>query len=330
MSHQLKLDIYAFSIKPRNEKDAQFQQFNEFFRASFLQDGEDPFGIAKKEFYRRFIGSYFDFFHDEFALNQKETKGIYTEDLRPHPSSSYLDGIIMGGLTGIKQSIFKRKKPKKSVGDIGPDNVTTLPYYIKVWTPFDGTVGVIMIQGYTDAGISSLAIDHIRKFFASNDWTMERHKHVPEEYKEKFKKRSTIKTIKFLKQSLGSKTRTSFNPAFTSEDGMKVELKLSNLSLSPSKLYQFFTKNKKIIHADLSALEMVKEDDFETIAVYTDEYGRQSTASIEKDFNILPTYYLTSAVKAEGSEFPDYEKIRKHTDAILKTVSTEIGYSSKN
>ncbi len=62
---------------------------------------------------------------------------------------------------------------------------------------------------------------------------------------------------------------------------------------------------------------MVDDDDFETIATYKDEFGHQSSTKISRDLDILPTYFLDNSLKKEGTEYPDYEAIRKNTNSIL-------------
>lgn len=329
MAHTLKLDIYNFSIKERRVKDADSVIFGDFFRQNFFIDDEDPLEVKKELLIKRFIGEFIDSFHEQFILNTEETKGIATDYLKPYPSRNIIDGMINGGLTGIDQTIYDRKNPKESEDTIEKDKITTLPYYFKIWTPFDGSVGVLMIQSYTDMGVNTLVIDQMRRFFGSKGYTIEKYKHVPEEYREKFKKESKIYKVSLIKQNLSSEARKSLNPVFTEKKNLKIKIEISGFEESPEKFWKLFRK-KKIINADLAALEMINDEDFETVATYKDEFGHQSSAKISKNLDILPTYFLNDNLKSSGTEYPDYDRIRKHTNGILDVVKKEIGYTPKD
>lgn len=329
MAHSLKLDIYCFSIKLRGERNAEHTTFGDFFRENYSKIEENPLEISKEELITRFIGGFIDSFHEQFILNKEETKGIATDFLKPYPTKNIIDGMINGGLTGIDQNVFDRKNPKESEDKIERDKITALPYYFKMWTPFDGTVGVIMIQSYTDMGVNTLMIEQLKRYFTEKNYTIEKYKHVPEEYRENFKKKSKIYKVSLIKQGLSSEARTSLNPVFTEKENLKVRIDITGFEESPEKFWEMFRK-KKIINSDLTALEMVNDDDFETIATYKDEFGHQSSARITKKLDILPTYFLNDKLKQQGNDYPEYESIRKHTNSILETVKKEIGYSPEN
>lgn len=329
MSHQLKLDIYCFSIKARGEREAEHKKFGEFFRENYTRDDKNSLQLAKEVLIKRFIGEFIDSFHEEFVLNKEETKGIATDYLKPYPSNNIIDGMINGGLTGIDQNVFDRKNPKQSEDTIEKNKITALPYYFKIWTPFDSTVGVIMIQSYTNMGVNTLVIEQLSKYFANKNHTIEKYKHVPEEYKENFKKKSVIYKVSFLKQGLSDKARESLNPVFTEKENLRIRIDITGFEENPERFWDLFRK-KKIVNSDLTALEMVNDDDFETIATYKDEFGHQSSTKVSKDLDILPTYFLNNSLKMEGTEYPDYDSIRKHTNSILEKVKKEIGYSPED
>lgn len=329
MAHTLKLDIYCFSIKEKNVQDAEFIKFGDFFRQNFFNPDENPLKIEKDELINRFISGFINSFNKRFILNKDETKGIATDFLNPYPSQNIIDGMINGGLTGIDQNIFDRDNPTVSEDTIEKEKITALPYYFKFWTPFDGTVGVIMIQSYTDMGVNTLMMEQIKRFFGEKGYTIEKYKHIPEEYRKNFKKKSKIFKVSFIKQGLSDKARESLNPAFTEKENLKIRIDISGFEETPEKFWEMF-RRKKIINSDLTALEMVEDNDFETIASYKDEFGHQSSAKISKNLDIFPTYFLSDDLKKSGSEYPEYEKIRANTNTILDVVKTEINYSPAN
>lgn len=329
MGHQLKLDIYCFSIKPRGEREAEHKIFGEFFRENYSKEDENPPQIDKGILIKRFIGGFIDLFNEQFVLNRDETKGIATDYLNPYPSTNIIDGMINGGLTGIDQNVYDRSNSKQREDTIEKDKITALPYYFKIWTPFDGTVGVLIIQSYTDMGVNTLIFEQLARYFKSKNHTIEKYKHVPEDYKERFKNKSVIYKVSLIKQGLSVKARESLNPVFTEKENLKIRIEITGFEENPENFWKLFRKNK-IVNSDLTALEMEEDDDFETIATYKDEFGHQSSARISKDMDILPTYFLDSSLKKEGLEYPDYELIRKHTNTILEKVKIEIGYTPED
>lgn len=329
MAHQLKLDIYCFSIKVRGEQNAEHKTFGDFFRENYYVDGENPLQIEKETLIKRFIGGFIDSFHEQFVINKDETKGLATDFLKPYPQNNIIDGMLNGGLTGIDQNVFDRKNPKISEDKIEKNKITALPYYFKIWTPFDGTVGVIMIQSYTDMGVNTLMFDQLKRYFSEKNYSIEKFKHVPEEYRENFKKKSKIYKVSLIKQGLSDKARKSLNPVFTEQENLKVRIDITGFEENPEKFWDLFRK-KKIVNSDLTALEMVNDEDFETVATYKDEFGHQSSAKVSKNLDILPTYFLDDSVKQKGTEYPDYDLVRKHTNTILDTVKKEIEYSPED
>lgn len=329
MAHTLKLDIYCFSIREKRAPESDIIVFGDFFRTNFTDKEINPLLATKANLIAKFISEFTNSFKEKFVLNKDETKGIATDFMNPFPFDNIIDGMINGGLTGIDQNVYDRDNPKEREDKIAKNKITALPYYFKIWTPFDGSIGVLMIQSYTDMGVNTLMLDQIKLFFGEKGYSIDKYKHVPEEYKESFKKSSKIYKVTFLKSRLSEDARKGFNPVFAEKEGLKVRIEITGFEESPERFWKIFS-NKKFIQSDLTALEMVNDDDYETIASYKDEYGHQSSAKVSKSLDILPTYFLSDDLKVDGSQYPDYDKIKRHTDLILSTVKKEIGYSPED
>jgi hypothetical protein len=67
-------------------------------------------------------------------------------------------------LTGIEQEVYKTSSSEERQDTITEDEVTALPYYFKIWMPYDSNVGVVMVQSYTETGVVSLVLDKIKHF----------------------------------------------------------------------------------------------------------------------------------------------------------------------
>jgi len=179
----LVLSIYTFTLKERNSSEDYFD-FNEFYRKNFTRDNENPHKVKPKVLYQRFVGMILDEFEDKFWLNKDKNKGISTEDIGYRAGKSIIEGIINGGNTGYGHQIYNILNNKKSVGEITEDQLASLPYYFKMWTPPDSQVGVIMIQSYSIGSVNSILLDFINQIFSKYGATFRRIIHIPKELRE--------------------------------------------------------------------------------------------------------------------------------------------------
>ena len=126
---------------------------------------------------------------------------------------------------------------------------------------------------------------------------------------------------------MSEKARGALNQLFASFEGLKVEIKISGFDVPIEEFWKQVDKNQPI-DADLSSFEMNAEGhDYDVIATYKDESGRQSQARLSRNLDILPNIILPESLKENGKQYPDYGKIREHTDAILEKIKKEIGYT---
>ena len=155
MSTNLELSVYTFTLKEKNSRE-DYWDFNEFYRQNFTEDDENPHTVTSKLLYQRFVGMILDEFENKFWLNPQKNKGISTRDIKFRPSKSVIEGIINGGNTGYGHQIFNVLNNAKKVGEIAEDQLASLPYYFKMWTPPDSQVGILMIQSYSIGSINSI------------------------------------------------------------------------------------------------------------------------------------------------------------------------------
>jgi hypothetical protein len=324
MAHTLKLSIYCFSIRDQRAKDHII--FKEFLNKHFILEGEIKYTVNKDELYRRFIQSFIDSFENKFVKNFDKTKAIGVNTYNNIFPKNLIDGMINGGLTGIEQDIYDPSNSSLVENTIDKDKVSALPYYFKIWMPFDSSLGILMVQSYTEMGVTSLFLDKFKQFFKLKEYSFDYERHVPKDYKERFVKKSTIKEIALLKTKLSKKARTELNSLFTDFEGLKIKITITGFKLDVDKFKEGMEKGR-FVHSDLSSLEIGDESNYETVATYEDESGRESQARVSKNLDIFPTIVLNDNLKAAGKEFPDYIKIQNHTDSILEKIKVELDYS---
>ena len=314
----MKLTIYQFVIKKTASKDPVTYK-------DMLKDvtSETDKNAAFSKFNNLFIKS----FNDKFIKNREETKAIAVQSVNSMPQMNIIDGMLVGGLTGVEQDVYKSSSSKSIGKSISDDEVSTLPYYFKLWMPYDLDHGVLMVQSYTEVGVVSLIEQKIKSFIRGYGYSVDKMKYVPKEYKEKFKKKSIVQNLILSKTKMSEKARGALNQLFASFEGLKVEIKISGFDVPIEEFWKQVDKNQPI-DADLSSFEMNAEGhDYDVIATYKDESGRQSQARLSRNLDILPNIILPESLKENGKQYPDYGKIREHTDAILEKIKKEIGYT---
>lgn len=316
--YTLKLSVYVLTINKVGEKDSIITYGDALKEMSSESE--------KNKIFKQVIVNFEKSFNSKFVINGEGTKAIAIKGLNTIPEKNIIDGMLIGGLTGIEQDVYKTQNSTNTNKSIDNDEVAALPYYFKLWMPLDSNVGVLMVQSYTETGVVSLIKDKIEHFFKQKNYIFSDTKFVPKEYKENFKKYSTVNKLILTKTQMSQKARGALNTLFAAFEGLKVEIRVSGFDVSIDKFWQQINKNKPL-NADLSEFEMQNAGEYNVIATYKDENGRQAQACLTKEFDILPNIILSDGIKEEGKEYPNYKRIQKHTDAILEEIKKEIGYT---
>ena len=319
--YTLKLSIYTFALKGNDKEEVTFKDFQQ----TLLDEQVTTKELLFDQFKEKFLNS----FSDKFVLNSDKTKGIAIKQINCIPTKNIIDGMMIGGLTGIEQEVYKTSSSENKQETIKEDEITALPYYFKIWMPFNSDLGILMVQSYTEAGVVSLVIDKIKHFFRSYGYSIATNPYVHNEYKEYFKKNSSVNQLVLAKSYLSESARGALNQLFTNFSGLKVEIKISGFNVSIDEFWkQVDTKNP--LHADLSEFEMNEKENYDVVATYKDTSGKQSQARLSRNLDILPTIILDDQLKETGKEYPSYTKIQAHTNFILEKVKEEIGYEAKD
>src|SRR5699024_1882770 len=136
-------------------------------------------------------------------------------------AKSVIEGIINGGNTGYGHQIYNILNNEETVGEVSEDQLASLPYYFKMWTPPNSQVGVLMVQSYGIGSINSLLLDFIKTIFSKYGATFKRIIHIPKELRENYIKRSSVKKVTFTSTIDNPDSRKKFNRAFEDSDGLK-------------------------------------------------------------------------------------------------------------
>lgn len=322
----LELSIYTFTLKERDATGDSAFHFNEFFRKNFTKVGEKIHEVKREELYHRFVGTMLDEFKERFWLNKEEDKGISDSDIDFHPGNDVIDGLVNGGKTGYGYQIYDVINNKDSRGKVTKDQLASLPYYFKLWTPPDSNVGVLMVQSYGVGSINSVLLEFLYKIFAKYGATFRKISHTPEEIRDEYANRSRVRKVTYTKTVEDQTSRTMLNRAFDDSEGLRVTItveKIKNESLGS--FFKNFNK-KKPLGIEIEELGMESPEDYETKFYYEDKDGRKAHAKITDEYKFRPTIVLPITIVTQQNNI-DLEEIRKFTDGLLEKVKKEIHYS---
>lgn len=320
----IELSIYTFTLKERNKKD-DYYDFNEFYRKHFANNAPNPHLIKPKKLYENFVSVILDEFDNKFWLNKEKNKGISSTKVEYRPGKDIVEGIINGGNTGYKQSIYHILNNSKTVGKITEEQLASLPYYFKIWTPPDSQVGVLMIQSYGIGSINSMLINFIKKFFSKYGATFRKGVHIPKEVRDDYLKRGSVKKVAFTTTVDNSSTRKKFNRAFEDSDGLRIKITVEGLKKRSIGAFIKKFGKKNPIGIDLAEMGIDSPEDYETTLYYEDENGRKAHAKIKDTFEITPTIVLPNDV-LNGDKTLNFKEISSFTDKLLTKVKKDINY----
>lgn len=322
MAQTLKLEIFKVAIKKRNSRSADLLPFKDLF---------ESIGDIKEEAYKQFIADYRNLFNGKFKSDGKKTKSISTtsnNEFTIRSTHNIIDGEILGGNIGNLQTIFHQDNADEEVGKIGLDEIASLPFFIKLWTPFDHNSGILMIQSYTDHTVSNLIKITLRNFFADYGFTLIYSPFTPQIIKDDYVNKSHVYEMKIINDNVSRGKRKLINPIFADEQNLKITITVSGFKHS---IKDFWTDlnslgASKVIGANLEDLDISEQNGYEIKAYYKDEEGHLANVGIKNTLDINPTIFLPDSIISEETQHFDYEKIKAFTDELLNKVKLEIGY----
>lgn len=322
MAQNLKLEIFRIAIKKRFSKSEEFLNFSDLF---------DSIGEDKEKAYLQFIADYRRLFDGKFKADGKGTKGISTPaktQFSPRSTQNIIDGEVLGGHIGSVQTIYNQDDSESEVGKIEFNQIASLPFFIKIWTPFDHNAGVLMIQSYSDYTVSDLIKITLRQFFADYGFTLTFFPYTPEVIKNEYLKKSHVYEMKIINDKVSRGKRKLLNPIFADFPNLKIEVKVSGFKSDVTEFWNALKgkKKHKLIGANLEDLDISEENGYEIKAYYKDEEGHRANVGLRNTFDIAPTIFLPEQIKKDETHHFDFEKIKKFTDGILNQIKLEIGY----
>ena len=328
-----KLNVYNFSLYQIIGEDRRIVRGEE--RVKYLLEDDAVLfpdfvrtwqpNVDRNSFLPLIFQAMVTFFDSRFKVNVEGTKAVsITADPQPRIASlSYtIDGLFKGGDTGIGRTIYDQQNATQPGTRIQRTDVPVNNYYYKLWMPYDGEDGILMIQSYTDMGCTATFRDQIEAFFISKGFKPKWNSMIPSNFIDQYLSRSFINEIKIVYQT---ETR-DVDGIFSSMRQARKESWLKNLSIPLRRLLQLDNYEEQLQEKIMETVDYNPERDLAKV-FYEDENGKKASATINNLESIFPNIILPDELKNADTDEPDLEATAQFTDGLLEQIKTDIGYN---
>ena len=114
--YTLKLSIYTIALIDGEKNEVSFKELHKAIAGGGNMSKAEMFSTVKDKFLKSFS--------EKFVLNHNKTKGIAIKQISPIPTMNIIDGMMIGGLTGVEQEVYKTSSSEEKQDTITEDEVT--------------------------------------------------------------------------------------------------------------------------------------------------------------------------------------------------------------
>ena len=335
MAYTLKLNIFRFSLyrilntytRPmrgkvitKYETEKNTTSFGDFIKVVEPSATRDDY---MKVLFQKMI-SHFD---NKFKKGDEGNKAVAVtkQEKVDFGSNEYtIWGMFKGGETDIERKVYSQDNATKDVKVIGKKDVPAVNYFYKIWMPYDGDDGILIIQSYTDMGCVASFKDQIEKLFVSLQYRPMWNSMIPKGFVENYLKTSFIHEIKIEYDSKKEKG----HGLFASLKQVKKNIVLSRLSISLRELFKLANYREELKTQIENIVDFDSTKD-KVIVFYKDENGKEAHATMGNLEEAMPTIILPDSLKEEKSDIADPEKMNTYTSKMLQDIKEQIDYKPK-
>jgi len=320
-SYLPKLEVFKITLKPHKNIG---ETFKDFCIAKLIPEKKEQKSNEELfvELFRYFVKEI-----DKDSYYTKNKKGFTAYDtdnpekskFRFNSSAFHLSGFIEGGVYGLKRSTSNISN-KKQKSDIPEDNVVSDRFFFLIHIPLESQYGIMMISSYSISTITSLFIAFIEDLFCLDGhyYKPEITRYIPDSFKEKYKKESVLKTIKFETITPSKKLgNTSYE---IEDDELIVKVEVSSKKIISSKNASNFYNSIKNIKIG----EIKLQDFFRKKVDVADMRGQSSSFDIDKEFDPSPKIYLEGKVTFNIDGTPEEDSLFKYSLSLLEEVKKKV------
>ena len=327
MAHEPKLEVFKITLSPKPKVNNTFETFLE---TNYAVDSETFDGNAA---YHQFFADLLSTISEKYHLNTRKKKGLglepkeegsLNETIKLASNSRYIHGTLKGGRYGRDRTLGNIQSPTKALGHIDRNNIVFDNYYFLLYTPFESSKGVLMIQSYTDDSINDIFHGWLSEMMKNNKFYMPTlSSYCPIRIQEEFKNRSLIKEMTFSHDIVlhNVEERETINTdAFTVE----IRIKAKNEGVRMDLLGAFKNIFNPFGFRRPRESTVIPLKDFKRKIGLLSDGTHQSSFQLDSDLDIRPTIYLRDRITLETDESPNWESLHNFCTQLLDEIIPEV------
>lgn len=335
MAYTLKLNIFRFKLyKIKNsyqrpmrgkvatifETEVDATKFCDFIKAI------EP-SAQKEDFMKVLFAKMIAHFDSKFRKSVESNKAVAvtSQERVDYGSKDYtVWGMFKGGETDLERKVYSQNNATKDVKLIEKDDVPAVNYFYKLWMPYDGEDGILMIQSYTDMGCVASFKDQIEELFVSLQYRPIWNRMIPKGFVDRYLKSSFIHKIRIEYKTV----KANGEGVFASMKQVQKNTELTRLSIALKDLFMVKNYDDELCKHLENIVEFKPEDD-KVVVFYKDENGKEAHATMGNLEEAMPTIILPDYLKDSETEIAIPEEMDKFTDGMLKEIKEQIKYAPR-
>lgn len=252
-----------------------------------------------------------------FSLYKDEEKEVISS----HFDKKVLEGIINGGKYNRVRTVDDVNKKGEKKEEFGSESIFLDQFYFMLYTPFNSTKGILLLQTYTEDSIFSAFSKFLIEYFrdADNYFDLKIESYVPEKIKDEYQKNAKLKGFSFSRREIIGNVGEG-----VSEDLEEFDITIKITPRKSSSLTRIKSVLNKISKSKFNDKEL---NQFSKRVYLTKEGGKKGAYyDLEKDISsIKPTIYLEDRVSVNNSTgLPNFDQLRNYCFELLEDINNEV------
>lgn len=337
MAHDPKLEI--FLIRLIDKETDRPTQFRAAFRTKISSISSLPKPVQPEAIYREYYKHFLNSIDNVgYKQDSKRFKAIKIQKVKYSDGSiksnvnSLTDDnfIIKGVLTGGKYNLIR------TLGDIEDNSndtgikqkhVVGDDFYFLLYTPIDSSVGILLIQGYTEIKISDVIRDHIVSYFKEpKKIECITEIFVPESLKETYLKGAVFSSVQFTS---GFIVKGEFEDDIPRPFELEIKVEITDISENQVD----YKDTKKMIQMLSKFLLKFPDSVQTTLETFTKRSAKMLTKKNHKKFpivlddedNIRPVILLKDeGISVGEGQVPNFDQIDSYCKNLLEDIIEEV------
>jgi len=327
MAHEPKLEVFKISLSPKPKVNNTF--------ATFLESNYavDDVTFESDDAYLQFFADLLSTISEKYHLNTRKKKGLGLEPkedgtvndtIKLASKSRYIYGTLKGGRYGQDRTLGNIQLPTEALGHIDRNNIVFDNYYFLLYTPFESSKGILMIQSYTDDSINDIFHSWLCEMMKTNKFYMPTlTPYCPIRIQDEFKTNSVIKEMTFSHDIVldNVENRETIN---TDTFTVEIRIKAKNEGVRMDLLAAFKNVFNPFGFRRPRESKVILLEDFKRKIGLLSDGTHQSSFQLDSDLDIRPTIYLRDRITLETDDSPNWESLHDFCTQLLEEIIPEV------